>query len=142
LSEESKPQSWWQTLPGILTAMAAIITAIAALVTALAQHQKVPSLQFQVLLHLKPLNVLLLQFQFLLRLKHLNVLLPHFQVYFLLLQVKVLLLLELQLLFQLQLRLIFLECGSARNVIPVSSNSPSAPFAVKPMGRITGFYND
>jgi hypothetical protein len=37
MAEEPKPQSWWQTLPGILTAMAGIITAIAGLVVALHQ---------------------------------------------------------------------------------------------------------
>jgi hypothetical protein len=26
---DSKPQNWWQTLPGLITAIAAIITAIA-----------------------------------------------------------------------------------------------------------------
>lgn len=35
--EPSKSQSWWQTLPGILTAVAAIITAITGLIVALNQ---------------------------------------------------------------------------------------------------------
>ncbi len=35
--ESSKPQKWWQTLPGILTAVAAIITAVTGLVIALNQ---------------------------------------------------------------------------------------------------------
>jgi hypothetical protein len=37
MPEEPKTQSWWQTLPGIFTAMAGIITAIAGLVVALYQ---------------------------------------------------------------------------------------------------------
>lgn len=37
MAEEPKSQSWWQTLPGIFTAMAGIITAIAGLVVALYQ---------------------------------------------------------------------------------------------------------
>lgn len=37
MAEVPKSQSWWQTLPGILTAIAAIITAIAGLVVALYQ---------------------------------------------------------------------------------------------------------
>lgn len=37
MAEEPKSQSWWQTLPGIFTAMAGIITAIAGLVAALYQ---------------------------------------------------------------------------------------------------------
>lgn len=37
MAEEPKTQSWWQTLPGIFTAMAGIITAIAGLVVALYQ---------------------------------------------------------------------------------------------------------
>lgn len=35
--EPSKPQSWWQTLPGILTAVATIITAATGLIVALNQ---------------------------------------------------------------------------------------------------------
>ncbi|SEN97535.1 hypothetical protein [Paenibacillus sp. OV219] len=35
--EPPKPQSWWQTLPGILTAMAGIITAVTGLTIALTQ---------------------------------------------------------------------------------------------------------
>lgn len=35
--EPSKPQSWWQTLPGVLTALATIITAITGLIVALIQ---------------------------------------------------------------------------------------------------------
>ena len=37
MAEEPKTQSWWQTLPGIFTAMAGIITATAGLVAALYQ---------------------------------------------------------------------------------------------------------
>jgi hypothetical protein len=37
MTEESKVQSWWQTLPGILTALATVITAIAGLITILYQ---------------------------------------------------------------------------------------------------------
>ncbi len=37
MTEEPKTQSWWQTLPGIFTAIAGIITAIAGLVVALYQ---------------------------------------------------------------------------------------------------------
>lgn len=37
MPEEPKTQSWWQTLPGIFTAIAGIITAIAGLVVALYQ---------------------------------------------------------------------------------------------------------
>ena len=37
MADEPKSQSWWQTLPGIFTAMAGIITAIAGLVVALYQ---------------------------------------------------------------------------------------------------------
>src|SRR6266566_3239866 len=37
MTEESKTQSWWQSLPGILTATAGTITAIAGLVVALYQ---------------------------------------------------------------------------------------------------------
>jgi hypothetical protein len=37
MGEESKPAGWWQTLPGILTAIAAAITAIAGLIAALHQ---------------------------------------------------------------------------------------------------------
>lgn len=37
MAEEPKSQSWWQTLPGIFTAMAGIITAMAGLVAALYQ---------------------------------------------------------------------------------------------------------
>ncbi|HEV2664793.1 MAG TPA: hypothetical protein VG324_07775, partial [Blastocatellia bacterium] len=35
--ESPKPQSWWQTLPGILTAVAGIITAATGLIVALTQ---------------------------------------------------------------------------------------------------------
>jgi hypothetical protein len=35
--EPPKPQSWWQTLPGILTAVAGIITAATGLIVALNQ---------------------------------------------------------------------------------------------------------
>jgi hypothetical protein len=37
MAEEQKPQRWWQTFPGILTATAGIITAVAGLVVALHQ---------------------------------------------------------------------------------------------------------
>jgi len=37
MEEESKSGGWWQTLPGILTAVAAIITAVAGLIIALHQ---------------------------------------------------------------------------------------------------------
>jgi hypothetical protein len=37
MAEQPKPQSWWQTLPGILTATAAFTTAITGLVVALHQ---------------------------------------------------------------------------------------------------------
>lgn len=37
MAEDSKAQSWWQTLPGILTATAGIITAIAGLIAVLYQ---------------------------------------------------------------------------------------------------------
>lgn len=37
MAEEQKSQSWWQTLPGILTALGGSITAIAALIVALNQ---------------------------------------------------------------------------------------------------------
>ncbi|NEQ27076.1 MAG: hypothetical protein F6K28_50310, partial [Microcoleus sp. SIO2G3] len=37
MTEENKPQNqnWWQTLPGILTAMAAILTALTGLIAGL-----------------------------------------------------------------------------------------------------------
>lgn len=38
MSESPKPASWWQTLPGILTALAAIITALSGFVALLFQH--------------------------------------------------------------------------------------------------------
>ena len=37
MAEEPKSQSWWQTVPGVLTATAGIITAVAGLVVALHQ---------------------------------------------------------------------------------------------------------
>jgi len=37
MAEEQKPQNWWQTVPGILTATAAIITAVTGLILALHQ---------------------------------------------------------------------------------------------------------
>lgn len=37
MAEESTPQSWWHTLPGILTATAGIITAVTGLIVALFQ---------------------------------------------------------------------------------------------------------
>jgi len=40
--EPSKPQSWWQTLPGILTAVAALITAVTGLIVALNQAGALP----------------------------------------------------------------------------------------------------
>ena len=39
MPEEAKAQSWWQTLPGILTASAGIITAITGLILAVNQLQ-------------------------------------------------------------------------------------------------------
>ncbi|WP_127531570.1 hypothetical protein [Paenibacillus kobensis] len=36
-NEPSKPQSWWQTLPGILTAVTGILTAATGLIVALSQ---------------------------------------------------------------------------------------------------------
>jgi hypothetical protein len=35
MADEPKPQSWWQTLPGILTAVAAVLTAVTGLIVAL-----------------------------------------------------------------------------------------------------------
>ena len=35
MSEEPKQQSWWQTLPGILTAIGAVLTAVTGLIVAL-----------------------------------------------------------------------------------------------------------
>jgi flagellar motor component MotA len=35
MAEEQKPQRWWQTVPGILTATAGIITAVTGLIVAL-----------------------------------------------------------------------------------------------------------
>lgn len=35
MSEEPKPQNWWHTLPGVLTAVAAVLTAITGLIVAL-----------------------------------------------------------------------------------------------------------
>lgn len=37
MTDEQKPQKWWQTVPGILTAIAATITAVTGLVVALQQ---------------------------------------------------------------------------------------------------------
>jgi len=37
MTEERKPQSWWQTIPGLLTAAAGIITAVTGLIVALSQ---------------------------------------------------------------------------------------------------------
>jgi len=37
MTEEEKPQKWWLTLPGILTAIAGLITAVAGLILALHQ---------------------------------------------------------------------------------------------------------
>ena len=37
MAEEPKPDSWWRSLPGILTAIAAIITAIGGFILALNQ---------------------------------------------------------------------------------------------------------
>jgi hypothetical protein len=37
MGEEQKPQRWWQTFPGILTATAGIITAVTSLIVALHQ---------------------------------------------------------------------------------------------------------
>jgi len=38
MGEPQKPASWWQTLPGILTAIAAVITAVSGLVALLFQN--------------------------------------------------------------------------------------------------------
>ena len=35
--DEEKPQSWWKTLPGIMTAVTAFLTAITGLIVALHQ---------------------------------------------------------------------------------------------------------
>jgi hypothetical protein len=37
MTEEPKQQSWWQTLPGILTAIGAVLTAVTGLIVALQQ---------------------------------------------------------------------------------------------------------
>lgn len=37
MTDDRKPQKWWQTVPGILTAMAATITAVTGLIVALQQ---------------------------------------------------------------------------------------------------------
>lgn len=37
MAEEQKPQKWWQTVPGVLTATAATITAVTGLIVALHQ---------------------------------------------------------------------------------------------------------
>lgn len=37
MGDEAKPQSWWQTLPGILTSATATITAVAGLVAVIHQ---------------------------------------------------------------------------------------------------------
>lgn len=37
MAEQQKPQSWWRTIPGVLTAIAGIITAITGLIVALNQ---------------------------------------------------------------------------------------------------------
>jgi hypothetical protein len=37
MGDDAKPQSWWQTLPGILTSVTATITAIAGLIAVLHQ---------------------------------------------------------------------------------------------------------
>ncbi|MFD2937396.1 hypothetical protein [Spirosoma flavum] len=42
-NDPARPSSWWQTLPGILTAIAATITAITGLVAALNQTGLLPS---------------------------------------------------------------------------------------------------
>lgn len=41
-SKESKPLSWWQTVPGILTGLAAVITAVTGLIIGLRQIGSVP----------------------------------------------------------------------------------------------------
>jgi len=38
MNEQQKPTNWWQTLPGVLTAIAAVITAISGLVALLFQN--------------------------------------------------------------------------------------------------------
>ena len=43
MTENSNPQPWWQTIPGILTASAAVITAITGLVVAIKQSHTLQS---------------------------------------------------------------------------------------------------
>ena len=45
MADESKPQSWWQTLPGILTSLTGTITAIVGLVAVLKQAGFFPAPQ-------------------------------------------------------------------------------------------------
>ena len=42
MTDKNKPRGWWQTLPGILTQIAAIITAVTALIAALSQFLNWP----------------------------------------------------------------------------------------------------
>ncbi len=44
MAEQEKPKGFWQTLPGVLTGVAAIITAIAGLIAALSQEKHPQSL--------------------------------------------------------------------------------------------------
>jgi len=37
MTDEAKPRNWWQTLPGVLTALAALVTALAGLLAAITQ---------------------------------------------------------------------------------------------------------
>jgi len=41
--KEPKPQSWWQTVPGTLTGLAAVITAVAGLIIGLRQISRAPN---------------------------------------------------------------------------------------------------
>jgi hypothetical protein len=43
MADEAKPQSWWQTLPGILTSATATITAVAGLLAVLHQLSSKPA---------------------------------------------------------------------------------------------------
>ena len=42
MSEETKPQGWWGTLPGIITALGALLTAVTGLIVAL-RHESKPA---------------------------------------------------------------------------------------------------
>jgi hypothetical protein len=43
MGDEGKPQSWWQTLPGILTSITATITAVAGLLAVIHQLSSSPA---------------------------------------------------------------------------------------------------